>query len=128
MNAAILVSSIRTRRFQMYIQKVSDEAVEAIELGRKNHWWFRVLGDGGMIDAPVYQNGWWFEPLISSECTIPSTAMRRVDILKSAGIKIQGCIIAHEAPLLLTAPKIEPVAIPWGEILTFTVKGLAIVT
>lgn len=77
---------------------------EAVCIGRKNHWWFRVVGNGEMITQPVYKDGWWLIPTPLDSTDI-AKARKRIDALKSTGIPIQGVVVAHEAPRLLCAPK-----------------------
>jgi hypothetical protein len=93
----------------MNIQRIqSNEVGKALTLARKNHWWFRVIGTGAMISSPKYQDGWWLVPINEDKTIIPKNALERVEKLKQDGIRIQGVIVAHEAPKLLCAPAKEP--------------------
>jgi hypothetical protein len=93
----------------MNIQRVqANDVGKALTLARKNHWWFRVIGTGSMISSPKYQDGWWLVPINEDKTIIPKNALQRVEKLKQDGIRIQGVIVAHEAPKLLCAPAKEP--------------------
>jgi len=87
----------------MYIQKVSTPTRQVLSLAQKHHWGFRVVGSGGMIDNPVYQEGWWFFPLKEDKSIIPTKAFQRVEEVRSKN-HIQGLIVAHDFPKLLPAP------------------------
>lgn len=75
----------------------------------KYHWVTpQIIRDGGMIETPVTNGKWRFEPLIDHSI-IPLSARKRIDlILKS--IPVQGFIIGHEIEIE-TQPKIKP--LPW---------------
>ena len=86
------------------LQTITDEARYAMEVGREHHYRFRVVGTGGMIDEPVFKNGWWYCP----ESTTPPEALGRVNVLVQSGLKLQGFIVAHETSNALPAPKVAP--------------------
>jgi len=111
----------------MKIQTVSKKTVQVLDLGRKNHFSFRVLEDEGMVDSPLYKDGWWYSPTDLSESTIPATALKRVNMIQKTGVPVQGFILAHEAPLLLAAPKKKPVELPVDEIAKIVSLGGKIV-
>jgi hypothetical protein len=82
----------------------SDAARQAVELGERHHLTFRVVG-AGVVDEPYYESEMVYEPCdLNNYSMIPEEALRRVEILKRAGIPIKDYIIRHEAPRLLTAP------------------------
>ncbi|MFC1879101.1 hypothetical protein ACFLZW_04240 [Chloroflexota bacterium] len=85
----------------MQIQKLTKETKQVVALAKNNHWGFRVLGYGDVITSPVYHNQWWFVPAEQDDSTIPGRATNRVQAILDAGHKIQGVIVAHEAPKLL---------------------------
>ncbi len=86
----------------MNTQIISYEAKKAIAVGRRNHWRFRVTGQGELPKESAYKNEWWFEPV-----TDPEYGKERLAALRRAGVRFKGIVIAHEAPRLLVAPK-EP--------------------
>lgn len=81
---------------------ISRDAKRAVELGRKEHWRFRVIGQGEVPMEPSYRDHWWFQVI-----TDPTHGKDRLEALRRAGVRFKGIVLAHEAPLLLSAPK-EP--------------------
>lgn len=82
----------------------SQEALKAIKIGCVNHMWFKVVGCGGFPHEPYYKDEWWFVPLKPGEI-IPPEGEIRLELLRGAGVRIKGLVIAHEAPKVLPAPK-----------------------
>ncbi|MBL8049618.1 MAG: hypothetical protein JNM46_00210 [Anaerolineales bacterium] len=78
---------------------ISYEARRAIQVGYKNHWRFRVVGQGEVPVQPFYKDEWVFEPV-----NVPQVAQDRIETLKRFGFSFKGFVIAHEAPRLLPAP------------------------
>jgi hypothetical protein len=87
----------------------------ALEMADEEHWDFRVLGTEGMLDDPLYRDEWWFIPL-DSEMIIPQRALKRVEAIQNLGIRTQGLIVAHEAPLLLNEPQKPKLVIQHDEL------------
>lgn len=79
---------------------ISHTAKQAVDLGNRQHWRFRVIGQGEVPTEPSYRDQWWFEPV-----TETMHGKDRLDALRRAGVRFKGMLIAHEAPRLLTAPK-----------------------
>ena len=90
----------------------SKQAREAISVGFQNHWRFRVVNENS------YQTGLGHRDPHEA----PVTAQERIQTLKRAGIQINGFVVAHEAPRLLTAPIAEPTAEPIQHSKTSTVN------
>lgn len=84
--------------------QISIEAQRVLELGRTQHWHFRVVGKGEMPSAPYYKDQWWYLPL-TPDINVPEEGKRRLEALRRAGVHIQGVIVAHETPKLLTTDK-----------------------
>lgn len=84
-------------------------ARQAISVGFRNHWRFRV------VDEVSYKKGWRTE----TPPEIPTSALERIQAIKAAGIPIQSLIIAHEAPRLLGAPSPARKPIPQSKTTTF---------
>jgi hypothetical protein len=83
---------------------ISQQARQAILVGRQHHWRFKVVGQGEPPSQPVYKDEWWFETVH----TIPEKGKDRLEALQRARVPFKSMIIAHEAPKLLTAPKEMP--------------------
>jgi hypothetical protein len=81
---------------------ISSEAKRAIDLAYKEHWRFRVVGHGELPKEPSYKDQWWFIPTAD-----PEHGKDRIDVLRRAGVRFKGIVVAHEAPRMLVAPK-EP--------------------
>lgn len=85
---------------------ISYQARQAIAIGRKNHWRFSVTEK---------RDEWVYETV-----EVPQVGLDRIDALRRAGVRINGFVVGHEAPRILTAPKeekkhdfkITPVSIP----------------
>src|SRR5687768_2058042 len=82
-------------------------ATEALTIARKRGMTMKVVGQGDVPLEPFYENEWWYEPM-RAESTIPAEGLRRIEVLKKAGVGMKGLVIAHEAPPLLTAPQHAP--------------------
>jgi len=78
---------------------ISYEARKAVQVGYKNHWRFRVVGQGEVPKESFYRDEWVYEPIKA-----PQVAQDRIQTLKQSGIRFKGFVIAHEAPRLLSAP------------------------
>ena len=74
----------------------SEIAQEAIEIGRKHHMPFSVVGYGEIPTRPFYRGKWWFEPVKEA----PEKARKQIAVLKAAGITFKGYMIAHEIELV----------------------------
>ncbi len=95
----------------------STEAKKVITKARERHWRFKHIGNDGMIDNPTLDDEWLKVPIEQDTSIIPKRAINRVRYIQESGFKIQGVIVAHEAPKLLTAPVMEskPVETPSKE-------------
>jgi hypothetical protein len=82
---------------------LSPNARLALEIASKNHWRFQILDETGMINQPIYQDGWWYEPVN----VVPIEVEEKVWALRKS-IPIVGIIKGHEAPKLLPAPEQSP--------------------
>ena len=81
---------------------ISPEAKRAIDLAYKEHWRFRVVGQGEVPTTPSYKDQWWFIPTSD-----PEHGKDRIEALRRAGVRFKGIVVAHEAPKMLVSPK-EP--------------------
>jgi hypothetical protein len=102
---------MKTRTLSELNFVVAPEAKAVIfSLAEKQHWSDpQVLKAAGMIDRPVIEGKWRYEPLVNYS-TLPSGARKRIEqILKST--PVQGFIIGHEIEVEPERPKVEP--LPW---------------
>lgn len=78
-------------------------------LAKKHHWVPpQVIKHGGMIDGPVFEGNWKFEPLINYS-TVSSVARKRIDVILKS-VPVAGVIVGHEIEVE-TRPKVKP--LPW---------------
>jgi hypothetical protein len=73
---------------------ISPEAKKAINVGRAEHWRFRVTQK---------KPEWVYE-----EVDETNIGLDRIKALRAAGVGIKGVAIGNEAPKLVPAPKVEP--------------------
>lgn len=107
---------------------LSVQTQQLLEYAHQQRWGVRVVGVGEVPPEPVFKNGWWYEPLTESTTEIPKEGVKRAMALEQ-NFKIQGWIVAHEGPALLTAPKEEIDWEPVREAVQTAVTGVgAIVT
>jgi len=100
-------------------QIISQEAYRAVQIGRRNHWRFRVVTESS------YKDGWVYE----TTQDIPDKAKARLTALQRAGVHFTEAIIAHEAPRVLSAPndfKNTSQSIPTNKILEDLATGLVL--
>jgi len=83
---------------------MSNEIKEVLTKAREKHWRFAVVGEGGMIPAPMYQDGWWYMPMEKPDNIICRKYYQRIKLV-AQNVGMQGLIIADESPKLLAAPK-----------------------
>jgi hypothetical protein len=81
------------------------------EIARKVHSDVpQVIKKAGMIDTPIIEGSWRFEPLTDFS-SIPPDARKRLELILNS-ISPQGVIIGHEIdPKVETKPQIKP--LPW---------------
>lgn len=80
------------------------ETRHLIETGQRHGWDFDVLGIAPVPDGPVKVGNWLLSPARLDTSPIPDRAMERLQTLFAAGVRPVEIILAHEAPMLLTAP------------------------
>jgi hypothetical protein len=94
-------------------QVLPDEPKRLVELARKNHWPFQVIGRAPLPEKPVRLLNWLIVPSQQDSTIIPQRTMDRIQAIFSAGIDPKGFVLVHEAPMQLKAPathKSEPQA------------------
>jgi len=80
---------------------------QLLVLGRENHWPIQVLGKAPMLKQPVRIQDWLLVPSTMDSTALPDQAIQRIKTLYQAGIRPQGFVMVHEAPLQLKAPTIQ---------------------
>ncbi|MBI5954471.1 MAG: hypothetical protein HY865_22670 [Chloroflexi bacterium] len=82
--------------------QITRDAQKAVQVGFENHWRFRVVSESD------YKDQWITERVTEA----PVMVQDRVLALKRSGIRIKEFVIAHEAPRLLSAPKVFKTTTP----------------
>jgi len=82
----------------------SQETTQLISLADEHRWPFQVLGKAPMPDVPVRLGDWLLVPAQVDSSPIPQRAWERIQAIFGAGIRPQGFVLVHEAPMMLTAP------------------------
>jgi hypothetical protein len=62
------------------------------------------VGNAPFPERPVRVGEWLIVPVEQDTSAIPARALRRVQALYEAGLRPQGFVIVHEAPMQLTSP------------------------
>jgi hypothetical protein len=79
------------------------EAQAILNLGRQGGWDAFVLGNAPLPGDPVRVDDWLVVPAQQDSTPIPSRALERIESIYTAGIRPQGFVLVHEAPLRLPA-------------------------
>ncbi len=95
--------------YQLYDQKtvapvLGYQTKQLLTLGQENRWPMQVLGKAPMLKQPVRVQDWLLVPSTMDSTALPDQAIRRIKVLFEAGIRPQGFVLVHEAPLQLKAP------------------------
>jgi hypothetical protein len=95
---------------QLFLKKLLDlttrsQAQQLIALGDRMGWQTQVIGQAPMLKEAVRLQDWMLVPAHEDTTAIPARTMRRIHTLFSQGLRPQGFVVVHEAPMQLTAPK-----------------------
>jgi hypothetical protein len=77
---------------------------QLLTLGEENHWPTQILGRAPMLEEPIRVREWVLMPSTMDSTQLPGHAVERIYDIYVAGIRPQGFVIAHEAPLEIEAP------------------------
>jgi hypothetical protein len=96
--------------YQLNEKRARESILEAptqqlLALGRKNGWLVQVLGKAPMVIQPVRVGKWLLVPATIDSTPLPDHTMERLHALFNEGIRPQGFVMVHEAPLQLPSPK-----------------------
>ena len=80
---------------------------QLLTLGEENHWPIQILGQAPMLEEPLRVREWVLMPATMDSTSLPDRAMERSHAVYKAGIRPQGFVIVHEAPLEIEAPQTE---------------------
>jgi hypothetical protein len=80
---------------------------QLLALAEMQHWSMQVLGKAPMLKQPMRIQDWLLVPSTMDSTPLPDHAFRRIKTLYEAGIRPQGFVMVHEAPLQLKAPIVQ---------------------
>jgi hypothetical protein len=86
------------------------QAQQFLALGDLMGWNSQLIGKAPMLEKPVRLKDWMLVPAQEDSSEIPQRTLRRIQTIYSQGLRPQGFVVVHEAPMQLTAPKPEPVS------------------
>ena len=78
---------------------------QLLTIGEQNKWDCQIIGQAPMLTKTVRVRDYLLVPAQFDSTPLPDHAMERVRCLFEAGIRPQGFVLVHEAPLQLKAPK-----------------------
>jgi len=84
---------------------LSPQAKQLLTLGEENHWPTQILGRAPMLEEPLRVREWVLMPALLDSTPLPDHAMERIHAVYEVGIRPQGFVIVHEAPLEIEAPQ-----------------------
>ena len=95
--------------YQLYDKKAAGSVLgyqtkQLLTLGKENRWPMQVLGKAPMLKQPIRVQDWLLVPSTMDSTSLPNQAIQRIKALYEAGIRPQGFVMVHEAPLQLKAP------------------------
>jgi len=98
--------------YQLYDKKAAEPVLghqtkQLLTLGQENRWPMQVLGKAPMLTQPMRVQDWLLVPSTMDSTSLPDQAIQRIKALYEAGIRPQGFVMVHEAPLQLKAPTIQ---------------------
>lgn len=80
------------------------ETQKLLIVSQENHWSMQVLGKAPMICQPIRVKKWLLVPATMDSTALPDKTMQRLHTIYEEGIRPQGFVIVHEAPMQLKGP------------------------
>jgi len=108
------------------------QAQEFLALGNFMGWPMRIIGQAPMLEEPVRLKNWLLVPAQQDSTRVPRRTLRRIQLLFAQGLRPQGFVVVHEAPMQLAAPAPvlpERKPLEWqqvGNMTTTIAKGLGL--
>jgi hypothetical protein len=95
---------------QLFLKNPGDlttrsQAQQLLSLGDRMGWHTQVIGRAPMLKDAVRLQDWMLVPAHEDTTAIPARTMRRIHTLFSQGLRPQGFVVVHEAPMQLTDSK-----------------------
>jgi hypothetical protein len=86
-------------------------------VARENHWAVQVFGKAPMVHQPIRVKKWLLVPATMDSTALPDKTMQRLHIICDEGIRPQGFVMVHEAPMQLKGPSAPQKPEPDKEVL-----------
>ena len=93
--------------------RVDPPAQQMLSLGRHNGWGFHILGYADLPEKPVRLEKWLIVPAHEDSSPIPVRTLERIQTIFAAGLRPQGFVVVHEAPMSLSAPQRVQQSFEW---------------
>jgi hypothetical protein len=93
----------------------NSQATHLMQLGREQNWPLAVLGIAPLPRQPVRLQDWLLVPAHLDNSDIPERALTRIQTIYEVGIRPQGFVLVHEAPMQLPAPGHDDAEVIEGE-------------
>ncbi len=81
------------------------QAQQFLSLGDRLGWHTEILGKAPMLKEPIRLQDWLLVPAHEDTTELPHRTMKRIQTIYTQGMRPQGFVVAHEAPMQLVAPK-----------------------
>jgi len=83
----------------------NSQAQQFLSLGDRMGWQTEVIGRAPMLKEAVRIQDWLLVPAHEDTTAIPARTLRRIHTIFSQGLRPQGFVVVHEAPMLLASSK-----------------------
>jgi len=81
------------------------QAQQFLSLGDQLGWHTEVLGKAPMLVEPVRLQDWLLVPAHEDTTELPRRTIKRIQTIYMQGLRPQGFVVVHEAPMQLAAPE-----------------------
>lgn len=83
------------------------QAQQLLALGDFMGWRTQLIGEAPMLTEPVRLRDWLLVPAHEDSVRLPARTLRRIQTIYSQGLRPQGFVVVHEAPMQLPAPEAD---------------------
>jgi hypothetical protein len=83
------------------------QAQQFLSLGDRLGWHTEIIGKAPMLKESVRLQDWLLVPAHEDATELPHRTLKRIQTIYTQGLRPQGFVVVHEAPMQLTAPKPE---------------------
>jgi len=83
------------------------QAQQLLALGDFMGWQTQLIGEAPMLTEAVRLQDWLLVPAHEDSVRLPARTLRRIQTIYSQGLRPQGFVVVHEAPMQLPAPEVN---------------------